>query len=99
MWQHNTCPLVAAIWLDNGLIKTLSNYHKPIIVADGLMRKKMGANKVRDKFQSPVNAPKQNNDYSNTYYQIDKSNQIEARYVLGKQQGSKKHGWAPKLSF
>ena len=30
--------------------------------------------------------------------QIDKSNQVEARYVLGKQ-GSKKHGWAPKLSF
>ena len=30
------------------------------------------------------------------YYQIDKSNLIEARYVLGKQ-GSKKHDWAPKL--
>ena len=29
---------------------------------------------------------------------IDKSNLIEAQYVLGKQ-GSKKHGWAPKLLF
>ena len=33
----------------------------------------------------------QNVDYSNTYYQIDKSDDIEAQYVLGKQ-GSKKHG-------
>ena len=42
--------------------------------------------------------PLQNVNYSDTYYQIDKSNQIEARYVLGKQ-GSKKHGWALKISF
>ena len=40
----------------------------------------------------------QNVDYSDTYYQIDKSNQIETRCVLGKQ-GSKKHDWAPKLLF
>ena len=39
-----------------------------------------------------VDAPMQNVEYSDTYYQIDKLNQIEARYVLGKQ-GSKKHGW------
>ena len=30
-----------------------------------------------------VDAPMQNNLYSDTYYQIDKSNQIEAQYVLG----------------
>ena len=42
IWQHNTQSLVAAIWWDNGLVKTLSNYHQPIIVPDGLMRKKMG---------------------------------------------------------
>ena len=98
MWQHNTRSLVAAIWSDNGLVKTLSNYHQPIIVADGLMRKKMGADKVRDKHQSPVDAPKQNIDYSKTFHQIDKGNMIESRYVLAKQ-GSKKHGWSPKLSF
>ena len=69
-----------------------------MIVADGLMRKKMGVDKVRDKHQSPVDAPKQNIDYSKTFHQIDKGNMIESSYVLGKQ-GSKKHGWSPKLSF
>ena len=59
----------------------------------------MGADKVRDKHQSPpVDAPKQNIDYSKTFHQIDKGNMIESRYVLAKQ-GSKKHGWSPKLSF
>ena len=29
MWQHNKQPLVAAIWLDNNLVKTLSSYHQP----------------------------------------------------------------------
>ena len=33
MWQHNTRSLVAAVWSDNGLVKTLSNYHKPITVS------------------------------------------------------------------
>ena len=33
----------------------------------------------------------QNVDYSNTYYQINKSDDAEAQYVLGKQ-ASKKHG-------
>ena len=99
MCQHNTQQsLVAAVWSDNCRVKTLSNYHEPIIVADGLMRKKMGDNDVQEKHQSPVNTPKQNNDYSNTFHQIDKGNMIESRYVLGKQ-GSKKHGLSPKLLF
>ena len=58
----------------------------------------MGADKVREKDATPVDAPKQNIDYSKTFHQIDKGNMIESRYVLGKQ-GSKKHGWSPKLSF
>ena len=99
MCQHNTQQsLVAAVWSDNCRVKTLSNYHEPIIVADGLMRKKMGDNDVQEKHQSPVNTPKQNNDYSNTFHQIDKGNMIESRYVLAKQ-GSKKHGWSPKPFF
>ena len=27
MWQHKTQPSVAAVWSDNNLVKTLSNYH------------------------------------------------------------------------
>ena len=86
MWQHNTRLLVAAVWSDNGLVKTLSNYHQPIIVADGLMRKKMGADNVRDKHQSPVDAPKQNIDYSKTFHQIDKGNMIESDTYWGKKE-------------
>ena len=86
MCQHNTQQsLVAAVWSDNCRVKMLSNYHEPIIVANGLMRKKMGDNDVQEKHQSPVNTPKQNIDYSNTFHQIDKGNMIESRYVLGKQ--------------
>ena len=98
MSQHNIQSSVAAIWSDNNLVKTLSNYHEPQVVPARMMRWKIGPDGVREKDQSKVNDPLQNANYSDTYYQIDKSNQIEARSVLGKQ-GSKKHDWAPKLSF
>jgi hypothetical protein len=51
MWQHNDRPLVAAVWLDNGIVKTLSNYHKPIIVAYELTSQKMEDNNVQEKYQ------------------------------------------------
>ena len=64
------------------------------------MRRKIGGDGIQEKDDAtPVNAPMQNVSYFNMYYQIDnKLNQIEEDSVLGKQ-GSKKHGWAPKLSF
>ena len=94
MWQHNnTSLLVAAFWSDNGIVKTLSNYHKLIfIAADGLMRKKIGDDEVREKHQSPINALMQNIAYSDMFHQVDKGNMIEAKYIQGKQ-GSKKHGY------
>ena len=91
MWQHNTQSSVAAVWSDNNLVKILSNYHQPQIIPAGMMRRKIGDNGIREKDATPVNAPMQNVNYSDTYCQIDKSNQIEAQYVLVKQ-GSKKHG-------
>ena len=34
IWRHNDIqPSVAAVWSDNGIIKILSNYHQPIIIA------------------------------------------------------------------
>ena len=62
------------------------------------MRRKIEEDGIREKDATPVNAPMQNVNYSDAYYQINKSNQIEAQYILAKQ-GSKKHGWAPKLFF
>ena len=100
MWQHNTQSLVTAVWPDNNLVKTLSNYHQQQLLAASMMRRrKIGEDGIREKDIKPVNdAPMQNVNYSDTYYQLDKSNQIESRYILTKQ-GSKKHGWAPKLSL
>ena len=98
MWQHNTQSLVAAVWSDYNLVKILANYHEPQIIPAGMMRRKIGEDGIRQKDATSVNAPMQNVDYSDTYYQIDKLNQIEARHVLGKE-GSKKHGWVPKLPF
>lgn len=69
MWQHNTGSLVAVVWLGNGIDKTLSNYNKPIIVAEGLIiKKKMRDNDVQEKQQPPVDALMQNVDYSDTFH-------------------------------
>ena len=63
------------------------------------MRKTMGDDDIREKHQLPVDEPKpkQSVDYSDTFHQVDKGNMIESRYVLLAKQGSKKHGWSPKL--
>ena len=37
-----------------------------------LMGKKMREDKVREKYQSPVDAPMQNIEYSNTFHQVNK---------------------------
>ena len=81
LWQHNTQPLVTAVWSDNNFVKILSNYHQPQIIHAGMTRRKIGEeDDIREKYQSPVNALMKNVDYFNTYNQIDnKSNQIEAR--------------------
>ena len=39
MWQHNTLPLVFAAWADNAIVKTLSNFHSPVIIDDGVHRR------------------------------------------------------------
>ena len=36
LWQHNNLPLVFAAWNDNAVVKSLSNFHSPIIVEDGV---------------------------------------------------------------
>ena len=46
MWQHNTQPLVAAVWSDNNLVKTLSNYHQPQIIPAGMTRRKIGEDNI-----------------------------------------------------
>ena len=41
-WQHKTRPLCYVLWSDNSIVKTLSNFHGPVILEAGIgvMRKK-----------------------------------------------------------
>ena len=96
MFQHKTEPLCYAMWADNNIVRTLSNCHPPKIIIDGLMRKGK-TDGVRDRTQSPVPCPQQNQYYSQTFHLIDKGNCNEAKYDIGME--SHKHGWAPKLSL
>jgi hypothetical protein len=40
IYQHNTKPLCYAVWGDNNFVKTLSNFHSPVIMTGGMKRKK-----------------------------------------------------------
>ncbi|KAL7525224.1 hypothetical protein ACHAWF_001263 [Thalassiosira exigua] len=96
MWQHDDLPLCFAIWSDNNIVSTLSNYHSPEVIADGVMRKQK-VDGVRAREQTPVDCPVQNKDYSETFHLIDKGNGTEAKYDIGME--SHTHGWSPKLCF
>ena len=56
MLQHDDLPLVYAMWSDNNIIRTLSTFHPPCVIKDGLMRKqKVGG--VQERGQTPVTCP------------------------------------------
>mmetsp|Transcript_2847 Transcript_2847/g.5763 ORF Transcript_2847/g.5763 Transcript_2847/m.5763 type:complete len:366 (+) Transcript_2847:358-1455(+) len=95
MWQHDSECLTYAIWSNNNLVWTLSNFHTPKVVDGGLNRKKK-VDGVREREPAPVPCPEQNIYYSNTFHLVDKGNGVKAKYDLGGQ--SRKHGWTPKLS-
>ena len=97
VFQHKTKPLVYALWSDNNIVKTLSNFHTPEIlpVGDGLKRKKREADGRREQHKSEVKCPSQNKDYSKIFHLIDKGNKNEAKYDLAGM--SRTHNWTPKL--
>ena len=96
MYQHNDEDLVLAMWSDNNIVRTLSNFHSPEVVQDGLQRKRR-TNGIRERSQTPVPCPRQNKDYSETFHLIDKGNGAESKYDIGLE--SHKHGWSPKLGM
>ena len=51
---------------------------------------------MRERSQTPVSFPEQNQYYSETFHLIDKGNQNEAKYDIGFE--SHTHGWSPKLA-
>jgi hypothetical protein len=98
LFQHNTHPLMYAVWGDNNFVRTLSNFHSPIVVPNGIMRKcRDPITKVRAREATEVNISEQQLAYCDTYYVIDKGNGIEAKYDLACE--SHLHGWSPKLSL
>ena len=94
MWQHDSETLCYAIWSDNNLVQTLSNFHTPKVVDRGVKRKGR-VQGTRERTPAPVPCPQQNIYYSETFHLIDKGNGTDAKYDLSGQ--SKKHGWSPKL--
>ncbi len=98
LFQHRDKPLCYAMWSDNNIVKTLSNFHKPEIlqVGDGVLRRKK-VDGVREANKTDVSCPVQQRDYSKTFHLIDKGNGKESNYDMGGQ--TKGHNWAPKLTM
>ena len=96
-FQHKWLPLCSALWADNNIVKTLSNYHTPNILPEGagVLRKKKGPDGKRLSQRDEVPCPEQNREYSETFHPIDKGNGAEATYDMGGK--SRTHNWSPKL--
>jgi hypothetical protein len=97
LYQHNTKPLLLAVWADNNFVKTLSNFHSPTIVEGGMKRRvRDPVTMKRAREQTDVDCNEQQIDYCVTYHHIDKGNGAEAKYDLSTV--SHLHGWGPKLA-
>jgi hypothetical protein len=98
-WQHVWKSLCFAVWSNNALVRTLSNFHGPEIleVGMGVLQKKMDSNGKWERTKTEVPYPAQTWDYCNTFRLIDKGNGAEANYDLGGK--SCLHNWSPKLIF
>ena len=95
-WQNRVSNLTYAMWADNAVVKTLSNFHDPERIRNGLKRRRR-VDGVREKLQSPVPCPKQQQCYSSKFHLIDQGNGNEEKYTLCGE--NHKHGWVPKLVF
>ena len=82
-YVHNKYDLCVALWADNNIVTTLSNYHPPeFLEADsGMLRKKKRADNTREKERTMVKCPVQNKDYSNTFHLIDKINLMAKKSI------------------
>ena len=97
-FQHRMKNLVFALWADNNIVKTLSNFHSPELLEAGhgvLRRRRVDG--LREQERTAVQCPLQQKDYSETFHLIDKGNGKESHYDMGGQ--TKGHNWAPKLTM
>jgi hypothetical protein len=93
-WQYVWQSLCFAVWSDNALVRTLSNFHDPRILEAGMgvLQKKRDSNGKQERTMMEVPCPAQMRDYCNTFHLIDKGNGAEAYYDLG-------GNLSPKLIF
>ena len=56
MWQHNKLLSVFAVWSDNAVAKSLSNFHSPIIIPNGVQWR-IKIDKVRQRNPVGVSVP------------------------------------------
>ena len=56
MWQNTTGSLCYAIWLDNNLVQTLSNFHTLNIVEGGIRRKRK-VNVIQERDSATILCP------------------------------------------
>jgi hypothetical protein len=97
LYQHKTKPLTYAVWDDNNFVRTLSNFHSPVLLRGGMKRKRRNPRtKRREREFSDVDCSTQQKMYCKTYHVIDKGNGTEAKYDIATE--SHLHGWQPKLA-
>jgi hypothetical protein len=74
-WQHVWRSLCFAVWSNNALVRTLSNFHGPEILEAGMgvLRKMRDEDGKRERHKTKVPCPAQTKDYCNTFHLIDKA--------------------------
>ena len=82
LWQRNNLLFAFAAWSNNSIVKSLSNFHSPVIIPIGVQQQ-IKIDKVRQ--CKPVGIPValQQIDYSKTFNLIDKGNSAEIKYDDG----------------
>ena len=73
--------MVFAAWNNNAVVKSLSNFHSPIIVEDGVQRC-IKIDNVRQRNPVGVPVPLQQKAYSETFHKTDKGNGAKAKYDM-----------------
>jgi hypothetical protein len=98
LFQHKTKSLTYAVSGDNNFVKTLSNFHSPVILRGGMRRKRRNLEtKKRERDFSDVDCPTQQKTHcNNRHHNIYKGNGAEAKHNISTE--SHLHGWGPKLA-
>ena len=84
MFKHKKLHLLYEIWADSNIVKTLSNFHCPKILAAGagvLRRRRVDGKRERDKTEDDCS--EQQKAYSETFHLIDKENGKDRKYDMG----------------